>query len=242
MTTRERLYRLRWGQALVEKETHPAGARVIKDYSKCGFPGALIYGRLVPKREYHALHSLSGLEGIPEHARLQNPYTISYRYIEGLPLRQAGGKSPLPRTFFTDLWELAGEIHRRGFVHLDLGNSGNILVRDDASPAIIDFASCTSTRHFPRRLRRALEKRDRLGLLKLRLRYSPETMPPVMADYFNRHYHKHLATPTKLYKETRRCLNSRGLQGECGRVRRIWIIICVAVSIATAIGVSPVVA
>ncbi|WP_417615393.1 hypothetical protein [Oceanisphaera sp.] len=84
-------------------------------------------------------------------------------------------------------------IHRHDFVHLDLGNSGNILVRDGASPAIIDFASCTSTRHFPSRLRRALEKRDRLGLLKFWHRYSPETMPPVMVDYFNRHYHKHLA-------------------------------------------------
>tara|TARA_R110000823_G_scaffold282538_2_gene400758 strand:- start:7960 stop:8607 length:648 start_codon:yes stop_codon:yes gene_type:complete len=214
---------------------------VIKDYSKCGFPGALIYGRLVPKREYHSLHSLSGLEGIPQQAKLKNAHTISYRYIEGLPLRQAGGNSPLPRAFFSDLWKLSGDIHRQGFVHLDLGNSGNILVRDDASPAIIDFASCTSTRHLPGWLRRALEKRDRLGLLKLWHRYSPETMSPVMADYFRRHYHRHLGTPSRLYKETRRCVLSRGSRGECGRVRRIWLVICVAVSIAAAIGVSPVV-
>lgn len=238
MVIRERLYKHRWGQALVEKEVHPAGARVVKDYSKCGFPGALIYGRLLPKREYHALRSLAVLKGIPQQVRFENPHSISYHYIEGLPLRQFDGNTPLPRTFFKDLWELTANIHRHGFVHLDLGNRGNILVRDDASPAIIDFASCTSTRQFPGWLRRALEKRDRIGLVKLWHRYSPETMPPVLADYFNRHYHRHLATPTRLYRETRRCLESRGLQGECGRVRRAWVAISVAISIAAAIGLA----
>ncbi len=160
MATRERLYRHRWGQALVEKEVLAAGARVLKDYGKCGFPGTLICGRLLPKREYRALRS----------------------------------------------------------------------------PAIIDFASCTATRHFPKWLRQALEKRDRLGLLKLWHRYAPETVPPVLTDYFNRYYHKNLATPTRLYRETRRCLDPRGLYGECGRVRRVWIAISVAVSIAATIG------
>ena len=236
MATRERLYRHRWGQALVEQEVLAVGKRVVKDYGKCGFPGTLIYGRLLPKREYRALRSLAVLKGIPQQARLEPPHTVSYQYIEGSTLRQFGGDAPLPRPFFTELEDLMVRMHRHGFVHLDLGNRGNILVRDDGSPAIIDFASCTPTRHFPRWLRRALEKRDRLGLLKLWHRYAPETMPPVLTDYFNRYYHKNLATPTRLYRETRRCLDPRGLHGQCARVRRIWIAISVAVSIAATIG------
>lgn len=236
MATKEHLYWHRWGQALVEKEVHPAGARVVKDYGKCGFPGTLIYGRLLPKREYSALSSLAGLNGIPQNARLGSPNTISYDFIAGVPLRQFDEKRPLPQSFFIKLWELTVRMHRKGFVHLDLGNRGNILVRDDGSPAIIDFASCTSTRHFPKWLRQALEKRDRLGLLKLWHRYSPQTAPPVLTDYFTRHYHKNLATPTRFHRETRRCIDPRKLHGQCQQVHRIWIAISVAISIAATIG------
>ena len=235
MVSRERLFQHRWGQALVERESSPTGTRVVKDYGKCGFPGTLIYGRLLPAREYRALRSLAILKGIPEQARRENPYTISYCYVEGLPLRLYGRDEPLPRGFFNDLWELTASIHRHDFVHLDLGNHGNILVRDTGDPAIIDFASCTSTRRLPGWLREALEKRDKLGVLKLWRRYSLETMPPVLADYLNHHYHKNLATPTRLYRETRRCLGRTRLTAECGRVRRIWIAITVALSIAATI-------
>lgn len=236
MATKERLFRHRWGQALVEKEMQPDGARVVKDYGKCGFPGTLIYGRLLPKREYFALSSLAGLNGIPQQARLDTSNTISYDFIAGVPLRQFDNRKLLPQPFFIELWELTDYMHRNGFVHLDLGNRGNILVRDDGSPAIIDFASCTSTRHFPDWLRHALEKRDRLGLLKLWHRYSPETAPPMLTEYFNRYYQKNLATPTRLYRESRRCLDPQKLHGQCHRVRRIWIAISVVISVAATIG------
>lgn len=236
MATRQRLYKHRWGQALVEKEIQPAGARVVKNYGKCGFPGTLIYGRVLPLREYRALRCLAAIDGIPQQAKLQKPYTVSYNYIEGMPLRYYGKGTPLPQPFFRNLWELTENIHHHGFVHLDLGNRGNILVRDNGKPAIIDYASSTPTRHFPGWLRDALEKRDRLGVLKLWRRYSPETMPPILIDYFSKNYRKNLATPTRLYRETRRCLKPQVLHGECGHVRRVWITISVALSIAATAG------
>ncbi len=45
-----------------------------------------------------------------------------------------------------------------------------------------------------------------------------------------------MATPTRFYGETLRCLDPRKLHGQCYRVRRIWIAISVAISIAATIG------
>lgn len=237
MSKRDILFRHRWGQALVEKDTSGTEASVIKDYSKCGFPGALIYGMLIPRREFRALRTLPQRRGIPNHARLESPYIISYAYLEGITLRESEGNIPCPKVFFTELWHLMVHLHKHGFVHLDLGNRGNVLVLDDGKPAIIDFVCCTSTRHFPERLRQALEKRDKLGLLKLWHRYAPDTVPPTLAHYFTRHYRKNLATPSRFYRVTRHCLDSNWAHGECGRVRRIWIVISLALSIAATIGV-----
>jgi RIO-like serine/threonine protein kinase len=236
MLKRQILDKHRWGQALVEKEIRTDGARVIKDYGKCGFPGALVYGTIIPRREYRALRNLSSHEGIPQKPRLESPHIVSYDYLKGVPLRESDESTPLSRSFFTRLWELVTHIHLNGFVHLDLGNRGNILILDNGSPAIIDFASCTSTRHFPNKLRQTLERRDKLGVLKLWHRYAPETVPPTLNRYFTRYYHKNLATPGRLYKETRHCLHSHWSSSECGRVRRIWIIISLALSLAATVG------
>jgi len=236
MSKREILLTHRWGQALVEKQTRGTKTRVVKDYSKCGFPGTLLYGRLLPKREFRALCTIPPRRGIPNDARLESPYIISYAFLEGITLREAEGTIPLSQTFFTELWSLMSHMHQHGFVHLDLGNRGNVLILDDGAPAIIDFASCTSTRFLPGWLRRALEKRDKLGLLKLWHRHAPDTVPPTLAHYYAKHYKKNLATPSRFYRATRHCLDSNQTHGECARVRRIWIFATLTMSIAATLG------
>ncbi len=72
-------------------------------------------------------------------------------------------------------------IHQRRIVHLDTRGSGNVLVRPDGSPALIDFQSALSTRRMPPPLRRLLESVDLTGVYKKWQQIDPSSMGPERA-------------------------------------------------------------
>jgi serine/threonine protein kinase len=233
------LYRHRWGQAQVRLVNRRGELRVIKDYARCGFPGTLVYGFWIPRREFQALSLLSSIDGFPELPEYNGMFTVSYRYVEGHPIREGGGHSALSPCFFPHLWEMMKRMHNSGLVHLDLGNKGNVLVRTDGEPAIIDLASCITTRYFPSFLVRWLRTRDKLGVLKLWNHYSPETLPSGLRSFYERRYRKSIHTPGRLFRATNKCIHKgQWNDGGCERVRRAWIIIGLFGSVLALLGLS----
>lgn len=75
--------------------------------------------------------------------------TINYRLIEGTSKKEIAAKSQVPESFFSRLFSDIKTLHEHGVVHMDLGNSGNILVSGEGHPAIIDFGSAMSLGWLP---------------------------------------------------------------------------------------------
>lgn len=233
------LYRHRWGQARVCLMQADGEQRVVKNYARCGFPGIFLYGFWVPKREFHALSVLSSIDGFPEQPNKIGLFTVSYRFVGGRSLRDVDDHQTISPSFFPHLWRIVNRMHRSGFVHLDLGNRGNILVREDGEPAIIDLASCTNTRYLPRFLVRWLQLRDKLGVLKFWYRYSPKTLPRDLRELYLNLYRKGLHTPSRFFRATRQCFHEdQSDQAKCVRVRRAWIALGVLGSLIAILGLA----
>ena len=77
--------------------------------------------------------------------------------------------SPNTETFQPNLEafeELLRAMHARGVVHLDVRGTGNVMIRPNGSPGLIDFQASLYTGWMPGFLRRLLEDFDMSGALK----------------------------------------------------------------------------
>ena len=72
--------------------------------------------------------------------------------------------------------ELLRAMHARGVVHLDVRGTGNVMIRPNGSPGLIDFQASLYTGWMPGFLRRLLEDFDMSGALKKWLQFQPEMM------------------------------------------------------------------
>ncbi|MFQ5669956.1 MAG: hypothetical protein ACE5HD_05480 [Acidobacteriota bacterium] len=125
---------------LIQWQGKPA---VEKDYSQRGLLVRCLLGPLFLNREQRALEHLAGMDGVPAvHARPSRDRLIMER-LDGKPLLAYSGSSPdsghLPGDFFVRLQQLVAALHRRGVAQGDIG-AGDVLVRRDGSPALIDFS------------------------------------------------------------------------------------------------------
>jgi len=118
------------------------------------------------------------------------------------------------------LLALVKGIHARGYVHLDTGNRGNVLVSAEGKPRLIDFASALQTRYFPSLVVRRLQGADLMGVLKLWHRTAPETMPAHLQRFFQARYRKHIYSPKRLLNNIQRRAGIKG-PGECGT----WLVL-----------------
>lgn len=198
------LHPYRWGQARVTREVGPQGDRVVKDYGRAGWLARLLWGRFLARREAAALNALEDLPGLPDSVFFKAPFVVSYDFIQGQPLRDCQDRDLHYAAVFGDLLALVKEVHARGYVHLDTGNRGNVLIDAEGKPRLIDFASAIRTRRLPRFLVRRLQRTDLMGVLKLWYRTSPETMPLHLQRFFQRRYKKHIYSPKRLLNSFRR--------------------------------------
>ncbi|MFO1030779.1 MAG: phosphotransferase [Planctomycetota bacterium] len=108
------------------------------------------------RREQRALRALAGLDGVPAALSLASTrWPFARSWIEGETLAVVHEL----RTDFFDLLEaLVARIHASGVCHNDLHKEGNILVRPDGTPAILDFQLASIHVHRAREFgRRAAE-------------------------------------------------------------------------------------
>lgn len=175
--------------------------RVVKQYPNGVFPLS-VYFRALAKHEYRMLIRADGAAFTPSQASRcsDDPWTITYRYIEGVGLKDAYRKSAIPEDFFVKLYASVQQLHRFGIVHLDLGNSGNVLCSASGDPQIIDFGSALPLYLLPQSIGGWARKKDLMGVLKLWHRFDRKSMPEGTLKHFHSNYRKNIYTPKRFLK------------------------------------------
>ncbi len=148
---------------------------VVKDFSACPWWIRNSLGRWMVGRELRALQRLDGIPGIPDGAVRIDGFAFTYHFIAGRPLAETPAAELTP-DFFMAYEKLVQQMHARGLAHLDLRNSGNVLISPAQQPILIDFQSYLPLpRWFPA-LSRYLQKIDLSGVYKFWNRCLPGTM------------------------------------------------------------------
>lgn len=137
----------------------------IKDFSGSPWIVRNTFGRFFIKTEGKSMLSLNGNPSVSSHVKFLSPYTVAFSFIRGKALKQCPEHS-ISKEFFINLENNIKEMHKKDIVHLDLRNLGNIIMGKDGYPYIIDFQSCISTKHFPKKLKELLRKVDISGAYK----------------------------------------------------------------------------
>jgi tRNA A-37 threonylcarbamoyl transferase component Bud32 len=150
---------------------------VVKDYSQKGFCERNIVGRIVIGRESRAYKALSGIEGLPPCVKRLSSYALAVEYLEG---RDFGGlgRGDLDLDVIRQFERLLGELHKRGWVHLDLHRRTNILFVE-GHVFFVDLASALHTGSIPligRCLTDLFGLADRLSLIKMKQIFGPELL------------------------------------------------------------------
>ncbi len=137
-------------------------------------PGVRLFARGAARREARALAALAGLDGVPALLAFDGR-VLDRTWIAGRRMEDAQPRSP---AYFRAARRLVQALHRRGVVHNDLAKEANWLVRDDGTPALVDFQLAWVGR--PRgTLMRLLMREDLRHLLKHKRTYCPERLTPV---------------------------------------------------------------
>lgn len=150
-------------------------AWVVKDFSACPFFIKQTVGRLMIRREVRALQLLSDIPGVPQNVIKIDSFALAYHYVEGRPLTSISSAS-ISLSFFLAFEHLVQALHRRGIAHLDLRNSGNVLMDEHGLPVIIDFQSWIFLPLWLPFLAYALRLVDLSGVYKLWNNLMPGTM------------------------------------------------------------------
>ncbi len=141
--------------------------------------------RRLLQREAAALAALDGIDGIPDLISA-NRDLLTRAYLPGAPMHHARPRDP---AYFAAALGLLRHMHRLGVVHNDLAKEPNILVREDGTPAFVDFQVAWFAPGRGR-LFRALAGEDIRHLLKHKRSYCP--------GHLTRREHGILAKPSWL--------------------------------------------
>ncbi len=197
---------LRWYKPHVFRDIDASGRDwVFKKYPTVGFPVSCFF-HFLANHEYQMLKQAEGLAFAPRNISRGSSGVneISYQYIEGNTIKYSSENNMVPVGFFPKLYSAVLALHHQGQVHLDLGNSGNVLVSKSGDPVIVDFGAAFSLARKPAFLKRWMRKSDLLGVLKLWHRFDNKTMPAFLLEYYQRNYRKNVYTPRRFYKALKR--------------------------------------
>ncbi len=151
-----------------------------------------LFARWLARREYRTLRRLAGLPGLPRPFRRPDPYTIEMTLLDAEPVPEVKHGGVLSPEYFARLWELLGEMHRRGVNHGDLRRKNLLRAPGDPhSPRMVDFTQCLCVAVPPRAIGKLLLREamrvDRTHFLKLKKWYlGPEHLSPPELEEINR--------------------------------------------------------
>lgn len=135
------------------------------------------------RREARALRQLDGMPATPRLLGWDGTY-LDRSFLDGeaMYLRPPRGDV----AYFHAARRLLQQLHRRGVAHNDLAKEANWIVREDGTPALIDFqlAVCGNPRS---RWMRLLAREDLRHLLKHKRMYCGHALTPVERRVLKRH-------------------------------------------------------
>ncbi len=202
----------KWYKPILSIETDSSGDRHV--YKAFRFSRGLLgqYFRFLASHEYKMLKKVEHLDFTPGLIRRGSDTlpTINYGLIEGTSIKEIAERNQVPEDFFPRLFADVKTLHGHGVVHMDIGNSGNILVSREGHPAIIDFGSAVPLAWLPHIVRRWARRKDVLGVLKLWYRFDGEAMPPILLRYYQRNYRKNIYTPKRFFKALKKWVTGDG--------------------------------
>lgn len=156
----------------------------IKDFSGSPLFIRQTLGRIFVNIEGYNLIKLEDNPSIAKNVVFLSPYTLSFNFIKGNAIKEFND-GEIPKEFFIELEKNVIEMHKRNIVHLDLRNLGNVIMGEDGYPYIIDFQSCISTKHLPKKLRNTLRKADITGVYKCWDKRCSEPLDEERKEIFN---------------------------------------------------------
>ncbi|MDO5530998.1 hypothetical protein [Sutterella sp.] len=147
----------------------------VKDFSGRNWIVRNLFAPYLIGRELGAFRRLAGIDGIAEHAFRIDRHAIAIEFQEGQATDKAD-PARITNEYLEQLENLMNEMHARGVVHLDVRGEGNVLIRPDGRPAIIDFQAAVFTEGLPKFLRSTLEEIDLSGAWKKWVKYRPDDL------------------------------------------------------------------
>ena len=161
---------------IVEREQQ---SLVAKDFRNKGWVACYLWGPLIIMYEKYLLNKLEGIPQVPQVIGLADYNCLLISRIEGDEIKKR--RHLLANDFFDQLLKIAGDLHSRGVLHLDLAHKTNIMVDQHGKPAIIDFNSSLylPPNGFFRPLIRLLAMVDRYSILRLKIRFRPQDSNPI---------------------------------------------------------------
>jgi len=156
------------------------GARIIvKDFRRSDFLFRLIVGPVLIRREFGAMRKLLGVEGVPQLVGRLDRFALAMEHVSGTSLEHVASGT-LPNEFYSSLRAVIDEMHARGVAHCDLRSRGNVILTEDGSPCVVDFAACVyrgrGINPLSRWLFNQFVKADEHAVLLAKRRLSPELL------------------------------------------------------------------
>ncbi len=164
-----------FANAIVSRVALDGRVWTVKDFAARSWFVRMFLAPFLLGRELSILARLKGVDGIAGDSFRIDRSAIAVEYQEGRSMGDAP-ESEITVEFLAAFEKLLEEMHRRGVVHLDARGTGNVLIRPDGSPALIDFQASLCTGWMPGRLRRLLEDIDMSGALKKWREYHADAM------------------------------------------------------------------
>ncbi len=160
------------------------GPMVVKDFSRRSRFRRLV-GRIQVGRETRAYARLGAVDGVPRFIGRIDAHALALELVpceEFTVLRDEPERAPVSaERALAELQALIGRLHEAGVVHMDLRGKGNVQLRPDGRPLVVDLAASVVFRPGSlghRLLFRAFALADRTGFLKWRARIAPHTITP----------------------------------------------------------------
>jgi predicted Ser/Thr protein kinase len=158
--------------------TQSGGRRyVVKDFSQKGPWERNIIGRIIIGREARAYAALAGIDGIPARFRRLSPFSFAVEYLEGKNLGTVG-RGEIGPDVIRQFEGIVNDLHKRGWVHLDLHRRTNILLIN-GKVFVVDLASALHAGGIPllgRCLTGFIGLADRLSLIKMKTIFAPDSL------------------------------------------------------------------
>jgi predicted Ser/Thr protein kinase len=128
------------------------------------------------------MRNLIGVDGIPQLVGKFDRYAFAMEHIEGTSLDHINNGA-LNNDFYAKLRVVIDNMHSRGVAHCDLRSRGNVMLADDGSPYVVDFAACVfrgrGINPFFRWLFHQFALADDNAILRIKNRLSPELMSEI---------------------------------------------------------------